>query len=628
VVRSQPPAGTERASTKVYDPAASFAERVAALPYLGLGISTEFGARHGGLDLFALRAARPELVRFLEVGCDLERGVDEDARRWVEEGGPTTYHFLDVNLEEGDDLDEAWVRDASALARSIGAAWMCGDAGLWHVGPRERGHGVLAPPVLEEASAREIARNVARLRRASGLEVLPENPPAHVYLGRMHLCDYFALVAEEGDAGMLLDVAHLAVYQRVKGFAPFERFERLPFERIVELHVAGGRPFEWQGARFVEDDHGTALLPETLELLEAVLERAPNVRALVFECERNPIEAVVPHFERLAAMLSVRGGGTVPGTFPPPSVPAAGFFHGYSDGGGKVPGTVPPPADPPLAVVRALQHTLFRMQADAAFATRILERDESARSSTGLRASEIAPLLALDPRALSADPDGRRRKQILGNVLSEYTLTHAWCQASGREEGFLERFLSSEDFHRAMRAEERLPLAFGEWIARASREAGDARLAAIGTLEHAMAQLRRASEREASPPPAHVQLSTRARLVALPSGTHALARELRSVLDDPSRASVLEHLVWHPDERETVLLHAAPRPSPHRLAELAVESLPPEIARLVAFLSTPRDAAALQRFALRHDARASDLATITEELLAEGVLSAGPGFVP
>jgi hypothetical protein len=53
-----------------------------------------------------------------------------------------------------------------------------------------------------------------------------------------------------------------------------------------------------------------------------------------------------------------------------------------------------------------------------------------------------------------------------------------------------------------MRSEERLPLAFGAWIARAAREAGDARLSAIGMLEHAMAQLRRADERPPILPPA------------------------------------------------------------------------------------------------------------------------------
>lgn len=293
-----------------YDPARPFAERVAALPRLGLGISTEFGAGRTGLDLAALRRARPSCARFLELGVDLDRGIDADAERWIAAGLPTTFHFLDLNLEEPEDLDDAWLRDAPALARRCGAAWLCGDAGLWHVGPRERGHGILQPPVLTAASADLMAGTVRRLRAASGFEVLPENPPAHVYLGDLPLIDYFARLADEADAGLLLDVAHLAVHQRVAGLSPFDGFDRLPFERLVELHVAGGRALVADGRAFVDDDHGPEPLPETWDLLEAILPRAKNLRAVVFEAERNRLEDVLPAFDRLERL--VRGTSADP----------------------------------------------------------------------------------------------------------------------------------------------------------------------------------------------------------------------------------------------------------------------------------------------------------------------------
>jgi uncharacterized protein (UPF0276 family) len=283
----------------IYDPRDPFTSRVAALPHLGLGISTEFGARHGGLDIVALRLAQPELVRFLEVGCDLERGVDRDAAEWARAEWPTTYHFLDLNLEEGEDLDAGWIAGSTAIARELGSAWLCGDAGLWHVGKRERGHGVLMPPVLTAASADHMAGNVAFLRQAAGFEVLPENPPAHVYLGDLHLLDYFARVSERADCGLLLDVAHLAVYQRVCGHAPATALDGFPLERVVEMHVAGGTPFEHGGRIFIDDDHGVGVLPDTWQILETVLPRAANLRAVVFECERNRVEDVLPVFARL-----------------------------------------------------------------------------------------------------------------------------------------------------------------------------------------------------------------------------------------------------------------------------------------------------------------------------------------
>jgi uncharacterized protein (UPF0276 family) len=278
----------------------NFAERVERLPRLGIGISTEFGAREaGGLDVLRLQRERPDLVRFLEVGVDLERGLDAAARAWAQAGMPATFHFLDLNLEEPEDLDEAWLAGATALARELDAAWLCGDAGLWHVGPRDRGHGALLPPILTLASADALASSVRRLRERSGFEVLPENPPAHVYLGELHLLDYFARVCERADCGLLLDVAHLAIYQRASGRAPLDGLADFPLERVVELHVAGGTEFEHAGRRFVDDDHSPAPLADTWQILEAVLPRARNLRALVYECERNAAWQVLPTFERL-----------------------------------------------------------------------------------------------------------------------------------------------------------------------------------------------------------------------------------------------------------------------------------------------------------------------------------------
>ncbi len=283
-----------------------FERRVARLPRLGLGISTEFGAGRTGLDPLRLHERRPDLVRFLEIGADLERGVDDDARRWCAAGLPTTYHFLDVNLEEPESLDARWIADTTALARSLRAAWLCGDAGLWHVGARDAGHGVLMPPILEPESARTMAGAVRRLREESGFEVLPENPPAHVFLGRLHLLEYFARVCEQADCGLLLDVAHLAIHQRARGHAPLVGLADFPLERVVEVHVAGATTFEHAGRTFVDDDHGLEVLPDTFEILEAVLAGAANLRAIVIECERNPLPAVIPLFERVARLAGPR----------------------------------------------------------------------------------------------------------------------------------------------------------------------------------------------------------------------------------------------------------------------------------------------------------------------------------
>jgi len=282
-----------------------FAERVTALPPLGLGVSTEYGAGDatGALDVLALRAHHPSYARFLEVGVETAKGLDRHARAWVARGLPTTYHYLDVNLDEPEDFDDDWLDDVRTIADALRPAWMCGDAGLWHLGRRERGHMLLLPPVLTAESADGIADGVVRLRAATGYEVLPENPPGQVFLGDMHILDFFARISERADTGLLLDCAHLGMFQRLRGHDPLTALDGFPLERVVELHVAGGSEHETEGFSWVEDDHTPGVLADTWRIVEHVVPRAPNLKALVFECERNPLDACLPGLARLASLF-------------------------------------------------------------------------------------------------------------------------------------------------------------------------------------------------------------------------------------------------------------------------------------------------------------------------------------
>jgi len=286
-------------------PVPDFCARSERLPVLGLGVSTEYGASlaAGALDPAALRRARPDFGGFLEVGVEVARGLDAPARAWAAAGWPTTYHFLDINLDEPEDLDPAWLAGVRGCIELLRPAWLCGDAGLWHFGRRDRGQMLLLPPVLIAESVAPLAEGIRALREATGLEVLPENPPGSAFVGDLHLLEFFARVAEAADTGLLLDCAHLAMYQRLRGHAPLDGLDHLPWDRVIELHVAGGRERSEDGFQWVEDEHGVELLPDTWAIAEVALRRAGQLRAVVVECERNPLSAVLPLFTRVAAAL-------------------------------------------------------------------------------------------------------------------------------------------------------------------------------------------------------------------------------------------------------------------------------------------------------------------------------------
>lgn len=559
-----------------------FVARVAALPRLGVGLSTEHGAGRSGIRPVALRgsweaaqpAGEPRFPAFLEIGADAARGFDSDAEAWIARGWPTTYHFLDLNLEEPEDLDQAWLDHTLALARRARAAWLCGDAGLWHVGPRDRGHGTLLPPILCARSATAMSEAVIALRERSGLEVLPENPPAQVMIGDLHPLAYFARVAEQADCGLLLDVSHLAIAQRALGLGPTSLLDAFPVERVVEVHVAGGSAFGSGRHTLFDDDHGPHVLDETWQILDAVVSRATALRAVVVECERNRPDEVTALVDAVRRVVVDAPGWRNPPVDPP--APAELRSR--------------PPADD--VDHRGLQRTLFRMSLDPAFAAEV-------RAGGG----DVHPWLrAIDPDLLAADPGGRRRDQLLGNVALEFLHT---ARAAPQ---IVDGFIGAPEFHAAIRDDQPLPLAFASYAARALPPGPSRQVLA---LDAAMAEVRRCDARDPrGRPPAAVDLHPSARLVGLAAGTTTAAEALRDgrAAEPPG------------DGTEWVLIVGRGPPGPDR--PLHIEGVPDGIAELIRAL--PLDDHGLAAFADRFALALPDVEALVAELVAEGILVRDP----
>ncbi len=284
------------------------ASRVHKLPTLGIGVSTEFGAfrKPGSLDIHQLRHQYPRYAQFLEVGVETRHGLDDDTLQWIKSGGQTTYHFLDVNLSEPSHLSQQRLSEIKRLVEQMDAAWVCGDAGLWYFGQSHPLHMTLLPPILTAESAHQYATSIIECRRVLGKEVLPENPPGAVFAGDLELLQFYQMVCEQADTGMLLDAAHLSIYQSLCGRSPLHGLEDFPLDRIVELHVAGSTAQMIDGLEVWTDDHHPTVRPETWLIAEYVVAHAPNLKAIVFECERNPMSACIDGFSRLERMFSTR----------------------------------------------------------------------------------------------------------------------------------------------------------------------------------------------------------------------------------------------------------------------------------------------------------------------------------
>lgn len=274
-------------------------QRLASLPKLGVGISGEYGARPH-IDPLKFAQEHPGLIHFLEFGSDQERGLDDRIMAWVNDGRRATYHFLDVNFEEFEDLDPIWLQTTVEFAKTINSPWICGDSGLWHFGPRDRGHGLLLPPILNRESVELTAESIKILQQASGLTVLPENPPSHYFLGDMHILEYFSEVAVSAECGILLDAAHLAIFQQARGLGATDGLKDMALDRVIELHIAGGKTrVSSHGLEYIDDNHQAYVQEDVWSIVQFIVDNAPNLKAICYECEHNSPDLVIESFKKL-----------------------------------------------------------------------------------------------------------------------------------------------------------------------------------------------------------------------------------------------------------------------------------------------------------------------------------------
>ena len=138
-------------------------------------------------------------------------------------------------------------------------------------------------PPTEEA-ARLVAVRAAAIRDRYGVPFLLENTayylpdlPADPEIG-----DEFGLMDRiEALSGCrrLLDLHNLYCNALNFGFAPKSALTRIPLDRVLEIHIAGGSWCEG----FYMDGHNGRVPGPVWELLELALSRAPGIAGVVFE---------------------------------------------------------------------------------------------------------------------------------------------------------------------------------------------------------------------------------------------------------------------------------------------------------------------------------------------------------
>jgi uncharacterized protein len=274
------------------------------LPWRGLGLSSNLSA--GDLPHpYRLLDAEPDLFDFVEYSAPLSlQETKKHATLFPEmfrrlRDVPVLFHPVHLNLY-GPELESAEaIADLELHARTVGSPWVGNDVGWWHAGGQPfPGYLYLSPPLTLEG-LQDCAAHALHVQTGLSMPLALENPAVLARRGGMHVLEFMARLHARTGLPLLLDLGHLFSYQ-LSAELPLEAgFEGFPFDRVIELHIAGGVVTRRSSRHFYVDDHTQPVREELFTLLEKVLPRCTSLRAVTFEGDGHLPEVAMLTLRRL-----------------------------------------------------------------------------------------------------------------------------------------------------------------------------------------------------------------------------------------------------------------------------------------------------------------------------------------
>jgi uncharacterized protein len=162
------------------------------------------------------------------------RVLDEVAERY-----PVVMHGVSLNIGGTDPLDRDYLRELAALQRRCGARWIS-DHLCWTGVDGTNLHDLLPLPYTE-AALRHVVARVRVVQDLLGQAIVLENPSTYVRFVDADFTepDFLRELAAATGCGILLDVNNVFVCAENHGFDAADYLRAVPWEHVVQLHVAG-----------------------------------------------------------------------------------------------------------------------------------------------------------------------------------------------------------------------------------------------------------------------------------------------------------------------------------------------------------------------------------------------------
>jgi hypothetical protein len=148
-------------------------------------------------------------------------------------------HGVSLNVGSTDPLDFEFLKKLKALGKRVNARWVS-DHLCWTGVTGKNTHDLLPMPYTDQALRHTIER-VRNIQDFLERPIALENASTYLEFSasKWPESEFISALAEEADCGILLDVNNVYVSSFNHGFDPKKYIDRIPKDRLVQMHLAG-----------------------------------------------------------------------------------------------------------------------------------------------------------------------------------------------------------------------------------------------------------------------------------------------------------------------------------------------------------------------------------------------------
>jgi uncharacterized protein len=273
------------------------------LPTLGVGASLSLSSDPDPVSLVKAKGG-PSFVEYSGI-VDVDVVIDE-VEKIRAAGAPVLFHPSYINFCGSYPNSNAWLAATSKHIEAVASPWFAQDCAycFWEEGPGYSTQlGYFIPPLFNQKSLELAVERVKEVQAKVPVTVAIEPPPVAFIAGAMPLFSFFGSLAKQTDTAILLDMGHLVSYEMASGRNVLDAIDELPVERVIEVHIAGGRLKDGESGPIYVDAHECAIADETWQMFEEMLPRLPNVKAVCYECEGVNESTVLSTLKRIRKIV-------------------------------------------------------------------------------------------------------------------------------------------------------------------------------------------------------------------------------------------------------------------------------------------------------------------------------------